>query len=97
MVLLRSFVPTNSHWKKVSSSSGAITLSTVTDPLNIVSFDCLKLREILHNMVDALINKLSHRRIQIDLEAGIPVWASKPGAQKSFLVNYILSSIYSDK
>ena len=48
-------------------------------------------------MVDALFNKLSHRRIQIDLEAGIPVWESKPGAQKSFLVNYILSSIYSDK
>ena len=38
-----------------------------------------------------------HRRIQRDLEAGILVWGPKPGAQKSFLVHYILRSIHSDK
>ena len=38
-----------------------------------------------------------HRRIQRDLEAHIPVWPPKLGAQKSFLVQYILSSIHSDK
>ena len=29
------------------------------------------------------------RRMQRDLEAGKPVWAPKPGAQKSFSVQYI--------
>ena len=38
-----------------------------------------------------------HRRIQRDLEAGIPVWAPKFGAQKDFLVQYFLSSIHSNK
>ena len=33
----------------------------------------------------------------INFEAGIPVWVPKLGAQKSFLVQYILSSIRSDK
>ena len=36
----------------------------------------------------------SHRRTQ-DLEADIPVWAPQLGAQKSFLVQSILSSIHS--
>ena len=35
--------------------------------------------------------------IQRDLEAGILVWAPKVGTQRSFLVQYILSSIRSDK
>ena len=35
--------------------------------------------------------------MQRDLEAGIPVWAPKPGVQKSFLVQYILNSMHSDK
>ena len=39
----------------------------------------------------------SNRRIQRDLEAAIPVWAPKLGAQERFLVQYILSSIHSDK
>ena len=34
-----------------------------------------------------------HRHIQRDLEASIPVWAPKLGAQKSFLVQHILHSI----
>ena len=38
-----------------------------------------------------------HGRIQRDLEAGIPVWAPKLAAQKSFLVQYVLSSIHKDK
>ena len=38
-----------------------------------------------------------HRRFQSDLEAGIPVWAPKLGARKSFLVQYILSSVHSGK
>ena len=39
----------------------------------------------------------SHRRIQRDLEIGLPFWAPKLGAQKSFLVQTILSSAHSDK
>ena len=39
----------------------------------------------------------TQRRIQRDLEVGIPVWAPKLGAQKSFLVQYISSSIHGDK
>ena len=39
----------------------------------------------------------TQRRIQRDLEVGIPVWAPKLGAQKSFLVHYISSSIHGDK
>ena len=35
-----------------------------------------------------------HKCIQRDFEAGVPVWAPKLGAQKSFLVQYILSSIH---
>ena len=38
-----------------------------------------------------------HTCIQRDLEAGIQVWVPKLCAQKSFLVQYILSSIHSDK
>ena len=38
-----------------------------------------------------------HRCIQRDLEVSIPVWVLKLGSQKSFLVQYILSSIDSDK
>ena len=38
-----------------------------------------------------------HKCIQRDLEAGIPVWAPKIGAQKGFLVQHILSSIHSGK
>ena len=37
----------------------------------------------------------AHRRTQKDLEADIPVWAPQLGAQKSFLVQNILSSIHS--
>ena len=36
------------------------------------------------------------RGIRSDLEAGILVWAPEPCAQKSFLVQYILSIIHSD-
>ena len=36
-------------------------------------------------------SKAEHWRIQRDLEAGIPVWKAKLGAQKSFLVQYILT------
>ena len=38
-----------------------------------------------------------HRRIQRDLEASIPIWVPKLSDQKSFLVQYILSSIHSDQ
>ena len=38
-----------------------------------------------------------HKSIQQELEAGILVLVSKLGAQKGFFVQYILSSIYSDK
>ena len=39
-----------------------------------------------------------HRYIQGDLDDSIPVWASKLRAQKQhFLVQYILSSIHTDK
>ena len=37
--------------------------------------------------------RLLHRRIQRDLEAGIPVWALKLGAQKSLLVQHILKEM----
>ena len=59
MTVLRSLVPVNSHWKKVSSSSGALSLSTVIDPWSIVSLDYLKLREILCNIFAGFFNKLS--------------------------------------
>ena len=45
----------------------------------------------------ACITVSLHKHIQRDLEASIPNWALKLSAQKSFLVQYILSSIYSDK
>ena len=35
-----------------------------------------------------------HRRIQRDLEAYIPVWVPKLGAQKSYLVQFILKVVY---
>ena len=39
----------------------------------------------------------NHKHIERDLEASILVWAPKLDAQKSFLVQYILSSAHCDK
>ena len=61
MIVLRSFVPVNSHWKKASSSSGALSLSRVIGPWNIVSLDYLKLRETLRNMVVAFFQWIKLR------------------------------------
>ena len=57
------------------------------------------MRSIMHNWLNYLIllYTYQHILIQRDLKAGIPVWESKLGAPKNFLVQYILSGIHSDK
>ena len=57
------------------------------------------MRSIMHNWLNYLIllYTYQHILIQRDLKAGTPVWESKLGAPKNFLVQYILSGIHSDK
>ena len=79
------------HSQSTQSNKFAISLQyfekEVRDGVTIVFYCNAKHSDILRG----------HRSIQSDLEAGIMVCAPKLGAQKSFLVQYILSSIHSDK
>ena len=55
---------------------------------------------VIHTLMKLCIiefQKSCLRRIQRGLEAGILVWSPKLVAQKSSLIQYILSSIHSDK
>ena len=52
---MRSFVLVNSH-RNISSSSGALSLSTLIKLWNVVLLSCLKLRVIFRKMVAGLIN-----------------------------------------
>ena len=57
----------------------------------------VSVKKDIHISFGARIWVVHHRHIQRDLEASILVWAPKIGTHRSFLVQYILSSICSDK